>query len=153
MHAALGAEHYAARLGEEEVAVVHPEDCHWVFGRYVYQTVALRIAPCERMPTVSSWLLSRHRILSLSLLHTLRIRPSTLPVLRPSSRRRRARRYCQLLRLQTLPRPTRLRPRHRVAVAFMAGPVSARGWSDGCSCAGGICMAPAQRRDSVVSHA
>jgi hypothetical protein len=35
VHAAVGTEHYAARLGEGQVAAVHTEDLDWVFGRYV----------------------------------------------------------------------------------------------------------------------
>ena len=43
MHATMGAEHHAARLGEGQVAAVHTEDLDWVVGRYVGLNVILSV--------------------------------------------------------------------------------------------------------------
>jgi len=149
VHAAVGTEYHAARMGQRTVAAVHSEDCHRMSGRYGYQA---RVLP-RRTLTSSSRLLSRHCIVPLPLLHTFRVWPPPILILRPGSRRWCARRRHQLLRLQTLSRPARRRLRQRIAVALVAGPVPPRGQPDGHSRAGGILLAAAQRRDSMVPHA
>lgn len=153
MHAPVGTEHNAARLGEAEVAVIRVEDRDRVFGRYAHTLLVVCSIRHAWLLTMDSRLLPRHRILPLPLLYSLRVRSPSLALLRPSSCRRRARRHYQLLRVQALPRPTRRQPRCQVEVAVVAGLVSARGQSDSPGRPGRLPVASAQRGDSLVPHA